>query len=41
MFWKRSCLALLPLLVTAPLRVSAQLSNADLDPLARIRTSPR
>jgi hypothetical protein len=39
MSWKRICLALLPLLVAAPLRVSAQLSNADSDPLARIRAA--
>src|SRR5437899_9219813 len=41
MSWKRICLALLPLLVAAPLRVSAQLSNADSDPLARIRAAAK
>ena len=39
MSWKRIYLVLLPLLVAAPLRVSAQLSNAESDPLARIRAA--
>jgi carboxypeptidase Q len=39
MSWKRICLALLPFLVAAPPRVSAQLSNTDSDPLARIRAA--